>query len=173
MKYLVIALIISTLLLSCEKDNNGADKKEFGKSEVEKIEIYLLKSSERIPGLCKVNPVTAVLADTPFTRDEEIRYYSRSASEFTFTKEASDRISRLPGRTDFAVTVNRKVIYYGVHMPLTMSSTCAQSITMHISNQVEGRVAIQLGYPGENASIEDLRGDSILIATLQRQGKLL
>lgn len=47
MRYLEIAFMITTLLLSCNMDN-GASKKEFWEPEGEKVEIYLLKSSERM-----------------------------------------------------------------------------------------------------------------------------
>lgn len=169
MKLTILILSTLTIFSSCEKKSKVDNGELSGKNEVA---IYLLKTSQQVSGLCKVDPATAVLADTPFTKNEEIRFYSSSIHEFTLTDEASNRIALLPLRANFAVTVNRKVIYYGVYMPVTMSSTCLNSITMHIANQAEGRITLQLGYPGENNNIEDKRNDSKLIAALHSQGKL-
>lgn len=167
MNGLRIAFLIVFLFSSCSK---GENKEITGN----KIEIYLLKFSENISGLCKINATTAILADTPFIKNEDILFYSKSACEFTLTKDACDRIALLPARTNFAMTVDKKVVYYGVNMPLYTSSTCVNSITMHLSNKETSRLTMQLGYPweGQQNMIKDERNSTTFINALSKQDKL-
>ncbi len=167
MNRLRIVLLIVFLFSACSK---GGDKEITG----DKVEIYLLKFSENIPGLCKINAVTALLSDTPFVKNEDILFYSRLAFEFTLTKDACDRVALLPARANFAMTVDKRVVYYGVNMPLYTSSICDNSITMHVSNKAAGRITMQLGYPweGQQNFIKDERNSTIFINALSKQDKL-
>lgn len=166
-------LILSTLAVfsSCEKKSKVDNEEPSGKNQVA---IYLLQTSQTVPGLCKVDPNTAVLSDTAFIKNSEIIEYFKSAGEFRITTEALRRISLLRERTTFAVTVDKKVIYYGVNMPLTMSSTCPNSITMHISVSQQDRLVLQLGYPEQAADpgIIDERNNEKLMNALESQNKL-
>lgn len=167
MEHLRIAFLIGLFFSSCSKGEDNKIKSD-------NVEMYLLKFSENIPGLCKINAATAILADTPFVKNEDILFYSKSACELTLTKVACDRIALLPARTNFAMTVDKKVVYYGVNMPLYTSSTCFSSITMHVSNIATGRLTMQLGYPwqGQQNSIKDERNNTTFINALSKQDKL-
>jgi competence protein ComGF len=171
MKLVILILSTLTVFSSCEKKSKVDKDEPSGKNEVA---IYILKSSRQVPGFCKVDPSTAVLSDTPLVKNNEIIEYFKSAREFRLTTEAQRRISMLRERTNFAVTVDKKVIYYGVNMPLTMSSTCPNSITMHINIPQQDRIVLQLGYPAQAADpgIADERNNEKLLNALESQNKL-
>lgn len=78
------------------------------------------------------------------------------------------------GRTPFAVTVDKRVIYYAFYMPNYLSSSCDHSITMNIDWTSGNSIYLRLGYPGQlqGVPIEDKRNDPELLATLKAEGKL-
>ena len=125
-------------------------------------------------GPCKVDETIAVLEAEPLVADSDIKSYSMSNFSYAIKDSAFKKIINLPMRTPFAVTVDKRIIYYGFYMPLIASSTCDQSITMHEDFTVKG-IVMQLGYPGlyDGIDIADHRNDPDLLATLIAQSKLI
>jgi hypothetical protein len=162
MRKLSLLLLGVLPFLSCDKESNGG---------VGLVEIYLLKSSSLVPGQCAVNPATAVLETTAFISNDEIISYNKSSYQFELSASAAQKMQTLQLRAPFAVTVNKDVIYYGIHMPMTMSSSCDNSITM---SAVSNQLWVRLGYPGLMAGvfIDDQRNNARLITSLANQGKL-
>ncbi|WP_153800280.1 hypothetical protein [Foetidibacter luteolus] len=163
--YLLIACFCLSTFSSCSKDGVGTQ-----------VEIYLLKSFELVPGKCQVNTSTTVLEDQPFISNSDIKKYSRLQHEFTLAPGTWQKFFHLKGREVFAVTVNKKVIYYAVHMPIYLSSTCFESITMRAfgGNDTDVKLTAALGYPGQGsgATVNDERNNNTLINALRSQGKL-
>ena len=77
-------------------------------------------------------------------------------------------------RTPFAITVDKQVIYYGLFKPSISSSSCDHSITMDVSWSSASKIVLRLGYPGQlpGVTIDDQRNNPILLASLEKQGKL-
>jgi hypothetical protein len=163
MRSLVFILVFTTFCTSCKKSTvNPGDT----------VEIYLLKTSQSVPGKCQVDPLTAILQDTSIIKNQDILGYSRNNYQFKLTKTAIEKVKIFSDFTRFAVTVDRQVIYYGIFKPSYSSSSCDHSITMDL-DWVEN-IFLRLGYPGlqQGVTIDDQRNNSLLIATLKNQGKL-
>lgn len=164
MKRLLFLVTISILFFSCNKNSTT------GKA----VEIYLLKTHQRVAGKCQVDAGTAVLQDTPIIRNHDIISYSKTAYTFEFTNTGFAKVKALIGREAFAVTVDKQVVYYGYYMPPILSSSCDQSITMSDLFSGPNKMTVNLGYPGITAgsTIDDQRNNPHLIATLSAQDKL-
>lgn len=154
-------LLTSFLFFSCKKDNLAGGK----------LEIYLLKSYQLVPGKCQVNGDSAVLEETALVNNDDILRYHKKEYQFTLTDSSMLKIKALMDRTPFALTVNRKVVYYGIVKPIYSSSTCFHSITMDYVFP-NGKITMSLGYPGGGTNIDDQRNNPILLAALKSQGKL-
>jgi hypothetical protein len=74
----------------------------------------------------------------------------------------------------FAVTVDRKVIYYCIFKPMTSSSTCEHSLTMVVDAASGSRIVLSRGYPGSLSwpAVDDQRNNPVLLAALSAQKKL-
>jgi hypothetical protein len=151
--------------LSCKKENINAGKT---------VEIYLLKTYQRVPVKCQVDASASVLQDTATIKDQDILAYSRTKYLFTLTGPAIQKIKTLADATPFAVTVDKQVIYYGFFKPYISSSSCDHSITMDVDLTGDNKVLLRLGYPGlvEGVPVDDQRNNEKLLITLQSQGKL-
>lgn len=163
MKKLFPLLAIVSLLISCKKENTGADKK---------VEFYLLESFRYVTGQCKVDAMSAVMKATPFIGNDDIIQYSRSAYTYKLSAAAINRLKAFEGRVPFAVTVNKEVIYYGFFNDIFLSSSCEHSISMNLDWGSTDKILLQLGYPGSGVTVNDQRNNTILLAALGSQGKL-
>ncbi|MEO5996228.1 MAG: hypothetical protein ABIN89_05850 [Chitinophagaceae bacterium] len=165
LRYL-LAFSLILLLASCKKDKVKAGNN---------VEMYLLSSYQAVSGKCQVDSSLSVLQDVPLIRNEEILQYSRSTYAYSLTISAIQKIKNLIGRTPFAITVDRKVIFYGFYMPPIMSSTCFDSITMDaVGFDQTNTMYMRQGYPGALSGVpfDDQRNNLKLIATFSNQGKL-
>ncbi len=153
------------ICLSCSKQNAAGG---------EVVEIYLLKTSQTFFGKCQIDPTASALEDAAVIKNNDILFYFKSSHEFKLSNEAFQKVKTFLGRTPFAVTVDKQVIYYGFFMPSIMSSSCDHSITMDIAWPGDNKVVLRLGYPGlpAGATIDDQRNNSRLLATLKAQDKL-
>ncbi|WP_426061635.1 hypothetical protein [Hymenobacter sp. B1770] len=165
MKKLFLILALTATCVSCKKDDTNAG---------ETVEIYLLKSYQLTAGKCEVNSSAAVLEDAAVIQDQDILEYSKTNHQFKLTNTAIQKTKALGDRTPFAVTVNKKVIYYGFFKPGFSSSSCDHSITMDINWQSENKIDLKLGYPTQlsGVAINDQRNNLVLLAILRKQGKL-
>ena len=165
MRQLFFILAIITLFISCKKESVVS-----GNS----VEIYLLKTTATVTGKCRIDGSASVLSDTAIIKNQDILEYTKKDFQFTLTYPAIQKVKIFNDFTAFAVTVDRQVIYYGFFKPGISSSSCYQSITMNIDYTNGNKINLKLGYPGtiEGETIQDLRNDSKLIATLKSQGKL-
>jgi len=160
MKLIYIILSISALLFACKKDRQGKD-----------VEIFLLKSFQLVPGKCEVDAATATLQADPLVPNSRILLYRQDDYQYFLDDLSYQSIKSLTPRTPFAVTVDKKVIFYGIYMPSIMSSTCGNSITMDILG-TEKKIHLRLGYPWPMGSIDDQRNNPEIITAFRRQGKL-
>ena len=116
MRYIYCFLILF-LISSCAKDKA---------TNAKRVDIYLLKSfSAAINQTTK--PVThtianAILADTPFVSNHEIRYYNKATYTFRLDANVKERIKDYGPDKAFAVAVDGQPVYYGVFHPAYMSS---------------------------------------------------
>lgn len=113
MKSFLILLIFLVAMAGCRK--NGAAK----------VEIYLLQSyttetNPANPNIISIN--NAVLQDTPFVRDDEIRYYDKEARTFRIRTNIKQDVQTFGPDKAFAVTVNNVPVYYGRVHPAYLSS---------------------------------------------------
>lgn len=165
MRYFLVFFALLLLNSSCNKDKVKAG---------DKVELYLLKTFQPVSGKCEVDSSQSTLQDTPLIGNDDILQYSRADYEYRLSLSALAKVKNLPGRTPFAITVDRKVIFYGFYMPPILSSTCFNSITMDLSWDQSNNMYMKLGYPGTLAGpgIDDQRNHDKLIATFLKQGKL-
>ena len=101
------------------------------------VSIYLLKSFAIVSGKCQVNAATAVLQDAPVVNNSDIVSYSPGTYQYLLSDAAIQKVKTLDDRNAFAITVDKKVIYYGLVKLNISSSSCDHSITMDI---MQGRV---------------------------------
>jgi hypothetical protein len=166
MRRFICIIAAVTGLICCNKNSRPDNRND--------VEIYLLKSYELVPGMCKVNQASVTLEDTPFIKNDEIEQYTPSACEYRFSPPAASKIAALLPRTPFAVTVDRKIIFTGFNMPPYISSSCDHSIVMTSSGSSSRTIQLRLGYPGIalGTQIDDQRNDARLIAAFLQQRKL-
>ena len=150
MRLIFFFLIFAIFCLPCKKDNIKGG---------ETIEIYLLKNSQLVTGKCQIDPLASVLQDTAIIKNQDILEYSQSSYQFKLANLAIQKVKTFQDFTAFAVTVDKEIIYYGFFKPGSSSSSCNNSITMDIDWISGDRINLNLGYPGQ-------------IATLMNQGKL-
>lgn len=162
MRSLLFILTITTICLSCKKDNVQSG---------EKLEIYLLKSHQMVTGKCQIDATTSVLQDTAIVKNQDILEYFKANYQFAITDASIQKLKTLNDGTPFAVAIDKQVIYYGILKPSYSSSTCANSITMDYLG-TNNKITMNLGYPGADKNIDDQRNNSKLIAALKNQGKL-
>jgi hypothetical protein len=113
MKSFLNLVIFLMAMAGCRK--NGAAK----------VEIYLLQSyttetNPANPNIISIN--NAVLQDTPFVRDDEIRYYDQGARTFWIRTNIKQDVQTFGPDKAFAVTVNNVPVYYGRVHPAYLSS---------------------------------------------------
>lgn len=158
----ILFFTIAVLFFSCDK--KIIDGKE-------KVEIYLLRSHNTVGFKCEVDPSTAVLENDPIISNDDIIRYHKYTHTFIVKEAAVKSLQQKGGRIPFAVTVDKKVIYYGFYMPSIMSSTCEHSITMKETSDT--KILMSLGYPFDyKDNIIDKRNDPALLKALNDQGKL-
>lgn len=164
MRPLFYLLTITVLFFSCKEDNVKPEST---------VEIYLLKNYKLLSGKCQIDSSASDLQDVAIVRNQDIVQYSKSDYQFRLTDVAIQKIKDLSDKTPFAVTVNKKVIYYGIFKPSFSSSSCGNSITMDV--YLSGnKIALNLGYPGsiQGMPIDDQRNHANLLGALKNQGKL-
>lgn len=162
MRLILTILLLTAICFSCKKD-----KVEPGVN----VEIYLLKSSQAIPGKCQVDASSAVLQDIPIVKNQDVLAYSKTDYQFTISDDSIKKLRELADNAPFAVVVDKQVIYYGIVKPFYSSSTCENSITMN-NFEASDKITMNLGYAGADRNIDDQRNNPKLLATLRNQGKL-
>lgn len=113
MKWILFLLLPLFALAGCRKNGDA------------KVEIYLLRSyvtqnDPSNPGLVSIS--NAVLEDTPFIRNEEIKNYDKQARSFRLYTNIKPDIQTFGPDKAFAVTVNNEPVYYGRVHPAYLSS---------------------------------------------------
>jgi len=156
---------ITIIFFSCKKDTTNA---------AGNVEIYMLKTFKTIMGKCQVDASTVVLQNTPIVTNRDIIEYSPTVYTFKLSDNAIEKIKILKDFTAFALTVDKRVIYYGFFKPGYSNSSCAHSITMDIDWMANDKILMNVGYPApiQGITIDDERNNPTLMATLQAQGKL-
>lgn len=165
MRRFVLIFIIAISLAACKKDKATA---------IKQVEIYLLESYQLVPGKCQVDVSSARLKNSALVANDDILSYSGRDHEYGLTANAVQKINALSGRTPFALTLDKEIIFIGIYMPPIMSSTCDQSITLYV-NTISNKAILTLGYPyglQSGSSIIDQRNNPRLLDALFRQGKL-
>jgi hypothetical protein len=165
MQIITCILIFSLVSFSCNKDKMKAGKV---------VEIYSLKSYQTVAGKCQVDPSVSALEDTAIIKNQDILEYSPTNYQFKLTDPAILQVKTFRDFTPFAVTVDKRVIYYGFFKPAISSSSCNHSITMDIDWITGNTISLKLGYPGPlpGVTIKDERNNPVLIGTLSNQGKI-
>jgi hypothetical protein len=165
MRGFISTLIITLSLAACKKDKTTA---------IKQVEIYLLESYQLVPGKCQVDVSSSSLKNSALVTNDDILWYSGKKYEYDLTSNVIQKINALSGRTPFALTLDKEIIFIGVYMPPIMSSTCDQSITMYV-NTISNKAILNLGYPyglQPRSSVIDQRNDPRLVNALFHQGKL-
>lgn len=114
MKLFLFLLVSLVVLTGCRKMTGAA------KVEIYLLQTYVTEANPSTPGLVSIN--NAVLEDTPFVRDEEIRYYDKQARSFRLNTNIKQDIQGYGPDKAFAVTVNNDPVYYGRVHPAYLSS---------------------------------------------------
>jgi hypothetical protein len=166
MRSFISILIIALSLAACKKDKP---------TDIKQVEIYLLESYQLVPGKCQVDVSSASLKNSALVNNDDILWYSGKDHEYGLTSNAIQKINALSGRTPFALTLDKEIIFIGIYMPPIMSSTCDQSITLYV-NTISNKAILSLGYPyglqSGSSSISDQRNNPRLVNALFRQRKL-
>jgi len=110
----ILFFLFSFLLLA------GCRKKGIGKVEIYLLQSYTTENNPSNPSLVSIN--NAVLEDTPFVRDDEIRYYDQQARSFRIRTNIKQDVQTFGPDKAFAVTVNDDPVYYGRVHPAYLSS---------------------------------------------------
>jgi hypothetical protein len=165
MKSAFFLVTVMAMFLSCKKENVKPG---------EVVEIYLLKTFQKVAGKCQVDASQAVLQDTPTIKNQDILAYYSSSYQFKLTDSSIQKVKAFRDATPFAVTVDRQVVYFGFFKPNFSSSSCDASITMDIDWITGNQINLRLGYPGQmqGVVIDDKRNHPKLLETLKQQGKL-
>ncbi len=165
MRSVILLLVVITACISCNKEN----------TEGSKVEIYKLSFFGFVTGKCQVDEAVSTILDSATIQNDDILEYEPGTCRFTLTPKGMLNVKN--AFTDFepfAVTVDKRVIYYGIFKPSYSSASCDHSITMDIDWENDRKIRMQLGYPGllQGVNIDDQRNNQQLIGTLRNQHKL-
>lgn len=83
MKQFLFILAFAVICFSCKKDQTQAGTN---------LEIYLLKSSQRVALKCQVDAGSAVLEDLPVISNQDILEYDRTTYKFTFSGSSIQKL---------------------------------------------------------------------------------
>ena len=136
MRALIYVLTLATLSFSCSKNkvNTG-----------ESVEIYLLEKYQTVAGKCQIDPSVSVLQNTATIKNQDILEYSTANHKFTLSDPAIQKVKAFRDFTPFAVTIDKRVIYYGFFKPAISSSSCNNSITMDVDWTTGNKISLNLG----------------------------
>ena len=165
MRLLLFIFTIIITGISCKKERVKAG---------ETVEIYLLKTYQRVTNKCQIDPSATILQDAATVMNDEILEYSKSDYKFKLKENAMQKVRAFHDFTPFAITVDKQVIYYGFFKPMISSSSCDNSITMDVDWTTGNKIYLRLGYPGtlQGVTIDDQRNSQKLLSALESQGKL-
>lgn len=165
MKWLLFLLISLMTMPGCRKKGTG------------KVEIYLLQSYTTYsdpsnPGLVSIN--NAILQDTPFVRDDEIRYYDQQARSFRIRTNIKQDVQTFGPDKAFAVTVNNTPIYYGRVHPAYLSSITIGIATIDPILTGTNDLPIRFAFIDQLAILQQLdkRNDPAILNALRATGRL-
>ena len=115
MRLFLIFIATMTICLSCEKETGSGG---------ETVEIYELKTIQTVAGKCQIDPALSVIQNSPTINNRDILEYWKTTYEFKLSDAGFEKVKSFKDRTAFAVTVDKKVIYYGFFKPSYSSSSC-------------------------------------------------
>jgi hypothetical protein len=167
----IITAFLSISVLSCSKEND--------KNPVDGVvDIYLLKTFERISSSYAIIDSTVITEDKPFIKYSDLLSYDPKDHVFSISLEIHDSIENIHFPTigtAFAVKVSNKIIYTGYFWPSYSSAGCNWVVIDPIMIDYYGGLKVELGYPGriEGQQIPDNRNDKKIIDIFKRDGKLI
>lgn len=156
-----IAILSAIVLSGCAPDQ--------GKG----FEIYLVANDPPPAMLASISCI--IIADEPVIGEKDIVAYDAKSHEIRLTRAAFERIAALPVPVNgkaFAACVDKEIIYVGAFWTPISSQSFEGVTIMKPFDDTGDTVLIQLGYPGGFSGAHDPRGDSRIIAALDRAGKL-
>jgi hypothetical protein len=170
MKTLIILIITASLgLVSCKNNDSNNSK----------IEIYLLKSYQKINASSQISTESIVLNDTALIKDSEIYSYNKTNYTFKISENKAKWLNdfqqnKTHGKA-FAVTIDKTVIYTG-YFWASFSSTSVDWVVIDPLNlSGKNELTVEIGYPGllPGMSIPDLRNDNRIIDLMSKTNRLL
>jgi hypothetical protein len=118
------------------------------------------------------------IADEPVISTDDIISYDKETHEIELATDAYERVQALKVPTSgksFLVCVDRTPIYWGAFWaPYSSQSFNGVTIWVPAFSQQENTIKIELGYP--SASFyqgQDPRSDPVILASLEKAGKLI
>lgn len=165
MKWILFLFISLLAITGCRKNGDA------------KVEIYLLRSyitqtDPSNPGLVSIN--NAVLEDTPFIRNEEIKSYDKQARSFRLYTNIKQDIQGYGADKAFAVTVNNDPVYYGRFHPAYLSSMTLGLATIDPILNGENELIMRYVFIDQMPVLQQLdkRNDQRLLRALRETGRL-
>jgi hypothetical protein len=170
MKTLIILIITASLgLVSC-KDNDSNNSK---------IEIYLLKSYQKINTSSQISTESIVLNDMALIKDSEIYSYNKTNYTFKISENKAKWLNdfqqnKTHGKA-FAVTIDKTVIYTGYFWASFSSASVDWVVIDPLNLSGKNELTVEIGYPGlfPGMSIPDLRNDNRIIDLMSKTNRLL
>jgi hypothetical protein len=153
-------------LVSCKKD--------FGPS----VDIYLLKSftttinTSTVPATVVISD--AVLENSPLVADKDIVLYKEATKTFVILNDIYPIIKDFGQTNGFAVTVDKKPIYYGRFHPAYLSSITFGIATLDPWLSRDNELSINFQHIDGNTMLPQLdkRNDKRILNTLEKTKRL-
>ena len=111
--------------------------------------------------------------------DSDIQYYNASSHELTLTSECAERLKAMGWQLvgNFTMVVNGEVALSGVFVPpiVSRSYPSSQVVMLYPAlRSINYRIMkIQMGYPWDQPSAQDLRENPRIIDYFERSSKLI
>jgi hypothetical protein len=172
MRYIFFGCLAVIVLLGCRKKDTPTIEQDAS------VEVYLLTSYN-----IDINPTTypttliisnAILADAPLIANQDIEFYQQSTTTFKLKKNINSIINEYDSKQAFAVTVNKKPVYYGQFHPLYLNSITFGLAIVNIPAWKEGECRIEFPMIDGSADLQQLdkRNDDLIIKSLKASGRL-
>ena len=166
MRNVILCCMAIFLLMSCKKEHTS------------NVEIYMLTSfsvdidQTTYPATLTISD--PILDEKPLVADRDIIYYEKSSTTFWLRNDIKPLIKDYGANKGFAITVDKKPVYFGIFYPLYLSSIPFGLAT--ISPLISGSNDLQINFSMIDGSSDlqqlDKRNDPTLLNALKESNRL-
>lgn len=141
------------------------------KKDTHEIAFYTLENQNTTGPGCQLDIATAQEKEVIIANDEILSYHA-AEHYFILTAAAINRLKAIKSQTAFYLKVDNQVVYAGFLMPGYLSLACFDVIVIDPLSYNNNIIWARYDYANTGQPANDSRNNAVLLAALQKQGKL-